>query len=93
MKTLRGKAVLQDDTLLMLGATFPYSKYLPDPVAGFVQIEADPTRARAPMSAAAPVVGDGKESPGPIPPAARASRPQSASPREPSVKDDVGLGS
>lgn len=50
------------DTLLMLGTNFPYSKYLPDPGVTTVQIEADPTRAGARMSTAAPVVGDVKES-------------------------------
>ena len=58
--TKPSEEVMEDcDTLLIVGASFPYSTYLPEPgQARVVQIDADPTRVGLRLPTEAPVTGD-----------------------------------
>jgi pyruvate dehydrogenase (quinone)/pyruvate oxidase len=50
------------DTLFMVGSSFPYTSYLPDPSSTrCVQIDADPVRAGNRMPTEVPLVGDARE--------------------------------
>lgn len=56
------EAIENCDLLFMVGTSFPYTSYLPEPgQARCVQIDADPVRAGNRMATDVPLVGDAKE--------------------------------
>ncbi len=49
------------DAIFMVGTSFPYTAFLPEPGTPCVQIDTDPIRAGNRMPTAVPLVGDAKE--------------------------------